>query len=118
MIETPIFAARYVVYFSIEIWPNIQPSHTSDPLIAPDESFLIFHSNRPGGFGIKDKDVNVIHCDLYISFNEAGKWTKPINMGDQINTTGIEMAPALTPDGKYFLFTRRESINTSKPSAI
>lgn len=92
--------------------------HESDPLIAPDESFLIFHSNRPGGFGIKDKDEDVIHCDLYISFNESGKWTNPINMGDQINTTGIEMAPALTPDGKYFLFTRRESINTSKPSEI
>lgn len=92
--------------------------HESDPLIAPDESFLIFHSNRPGGFGIKDKDVNVVHCDLYISFNMDGKWTKPMNMGLEINTSGIEMAPALTPDGKYFLFTRRESINTSKPSTI
>jgi WD40-like Beta Propeller Repeat len=26
----------------------------SDPLIAPDESYLIFHSNRPGGFGEHD----------------------------------------------------------------
>jgi Tol biopolymer transport system component len=92
--------------------------HESDPLIAPDESFLIFHSNRPGGFGIKDKDVDVVHCDLYISFNVDGKWTKPKNMGSEINTSGIEMAPALTPDGKYFLFTRRESIITSKPSLI
>lgn len=37
----------------------------SDPLIAPDESFLIFHSNRAGGFG---------EHDLYISFNHDGKW--------------------------------------------
>lgn len=92
--------------------------HESDPLIAPDESFLIFHSNRPGGFGIMDKDEDVVHCDLYISFNEDGNWTKPKNMGSEINTSGIEMAPALTPDGKYFLFTRRESIYTSKPSLI
>jgi len=81
----------------------------SDPLIAPDESYLIFHSNRPGGFG---------EHDLYILFNENGHWTNPVNMGKDINTDGWEMAPSLTPDGKYLLYTWRKSIVTNDPARI
>lgn len=44
-----------------------------DPFIAPDESCLIFSSNRPGGYGSND---------LYISFrNDNDTWTAPRNMG-------------------------------------
>jgi Tol biopolymer transport system component len=81
----------------------------SDPLIAYDESFLIFHSNRPGGFG---------EHDLYVSFYKDGKWSDPKNMGNDINTNGWEMAPSLTPDGKYLLFTRRKALVTSDPAQI
>jgi Tol biopolymer transport system component len=81
----------------------------SDPLIAPDESFLIFHSDRPGGFG---------EHDLYICFNRKGKWSVPINMGKTINTDSWEMAPSLTPDGKYLLFTRRKAMVTDEPARI
>jgi hypothetical protein len=81
-----------------------------DPLIAPDESYLIFHSNRPGGYG---------EHDLYISFRDPrGEWTAPRNMGPDINTAGWEMAPSLTPDGKYLLFTRRKAFKTDEPSQI
>lgn len=81
----------------------------SDPLISPDERFLIFHSDRPGGFG---------QHDLYITFNEKGEWTEPINMGKGINTEEWEMAPSLTPDGKFLLFTRRKEMKTSEPAKI
>lgn len=81
-----------------------------DPLIAPDESYLIFHSNRPGGYG---------EHDLYISFrNPHGEWSVARNMGPDINTSGWEMAPSLTPDGKYLLFTRRKAFKTDEPSQI
>ena len=73
-----------------------------DPYISPDETLLIFSSNRPEGFG---------SCDLYISFkNEDGTWTKAKNMGNKINTPGFEYCPMITPDGEYFFFTsaRRE----------
>jgi hypothetical protein len=81
-----------------------------DPLIAPDESFLIFHSNRPGGFG---------EHDLYISFRKRrGSWSAPQNMGPSINTAGWEMAPSLSPDGKYLFFTRRKAFQTDEPSRI
>ena len=81
----------------------------SDPLIAPDESYLIFHSDRPGGFG---------EHDLYISFNKNGSWSVPKNMGKDINTAGWEMAPSLTPDGKYWLYTHRKAMKTSEPAKI
>lgn len=69
-----------------------------DPMIAPDESFVIFSSNRPGGFG---------SVDLYISFKNAkGNWTKAKNMGNLINTESVEFAPRLSNDGKYLFFNR------------
>ena len=81
-----------------------------DPLIAPDESFLIFHSDRPGGFG---------DHDLYIAFHKGeNDWTDPVNMGENINTSGWEMGPSLSPDGKYLFFTRRKSWDTEEPSKI
>lgn len=68
-----------------------------DPLIAPDESYLIFASGREGGFGSND---------LYISFKkEDGSWTQAKNMGEKINSKTTDYAPSLSPDGKYFFFT-------------
>jgi Tol biopolymer transport system component len=65
------------------------------PFIAPDESYLIFASTRPG-YGI---------TDLYISFqNRDGTWTKPKNMGSAINTGAKEAYPFVSFDGKYLFF--------------
>lgn len=69
-----------------------------DPLIAKDESYIIFTSDRAGGFG---------GGDLYISFlQEDNSWTKPQNLGSKINTPAYEYCPSLSPDGKYFFFSR------------
>ncbi|MDY8135949.1 ankyrin repeat domain-containing protein [Aquimarina sp. 2201CG5-10] len=69
-----------------------------DPFIAPDESFIIFSSNRPDGFG---------SVDLYISFKkEDGSWAKAKNMGESVNSSTGEFAPKLSHDGKYFYFNR------------
>ena len=68
-----------------------------EPLIAPDESFLVFmaggRADGRGGF------------DLYISHNRNGAWTKPANLGDKINSSGNEYSPTISPDGKYFFWT-------------
>ena len=68
-----------------------------EPLIAPDESFMIFmgggRQDARGGF------------DLYITYQRNGGWTKPANLGDQINSSGNEYSPAISPDGKYFFWT-------------
>jgi WD40-like Beta Propeller Repeat len=39
-------------------------------------------------------------------------------MGKDINTDGWEMAPSLTPYGKYFLYTWRKSVVTNEPALI
>jgi ankyrin repeat protein len=68
-----------------------------DPFIAPDESYIIFASNRPGSLG---------GSDLYISVRKPdGSWAPPENMGEPINSVGPEYTPMLTPDGKYLFFT-------------
>jgi hypothetical protein len=68
-----------------------------DPFVAPDESYLIFCSMKPGGFG---------RDDLYISFKGTdGRWGPPINLGEEINSPGSENRPCVTRDGKYFFFT-------------
>lgn len=65
------------------------------PYVAPDESYMIFSSVRPG-YGISD---------LYISFHNAdGSWTEPKNMGPKINTAAKEAFPFVTFDGKYLFF--------------
>lgn len=74
-----------------------------DPFIAPDESYLIFCSNRPDGFG---------NYDMYITFKKKkGTWTKPVNMGEKINSASSEYAPILSPDGKFFFFTSNKTGN-------
>lgn len=66
------------------------------PFIEPNEAYLIFASNRPGGYGGND---------LYISFrNPDGSWTEPRNMGASINSDTGDTLPVVSPDGNYFFF--------------
>ncbi len=55
--------------------------------------------NRPDGMG---------SCDLYVSNNVSGQWTKPINLGSSINSKGWEAQPAISADGNtlYFVSNR------------
>jgi len=82
----------------------------SGPFIAPDESYLIISSNRPGGYGTKD---------LYISFRLADSvWTPPTNMGYIVNSGQHESWASVSPEGKYLFFTTsRDNGNTFWVSA-
>jgi len=73
------------------------------PYIAPDESYLIFSSKRPGGYG---------GFDLYICFRRNdGSWVEPQNLGSEINQKYHERFPGVSPDGKYLFFTRPNGEN-------
>ena len=68
------------------------------PFIAPDESYIIWDSERDSGFG---------DSDIYISFRQQdGSWGASINLGDKINTGAWEAFASVTPDGKYLFFHR------------
>ena len=72
---------------------------TAHPFIASDESYLIWDSEREGGYG---------KSDLYISFGQKdGSWGAAINLGDKINTAeASEAYGSVSSDGKYFFFHR------------
>ena len=77
---------------------NINTGRSFHPFIAPDESYLLFDSEREGGYG---------DSDIYISFRKQdGSWGNPINLGDKINTEAWEASASVTPDGKYLFFNR------------
>lgn len=43
--------------------------------------------------------------DLYVSFFEDGRWTRPMELGDEINTKYSETTPFLSADGKTLYFS-------------
>jgi hypothetical protein len=72
---------------------------TAHPFIAPDENYLIWDSEREGGYG---------DSDLYISFpQEDGSCGSAINMGDKVNSDKWVAYASFTSDGNYILFNRR-----------
>ena len=74
---------------------------TAHPFIAPDESYIIWDSERKEGYGDND---------LYISFRKRdGSWSDAINLGAAINTNGPDTGGVVSPDGKYFFFNRKIS---------
>lgn len=57
-----------------------------------DGRYVYFTSTRPGGRGGAD-----IYAARHLGPNQ---WGPAINLGPQVNTVGMDMCPALTPDGK------------------
>jgi Tol biopolymer transport system component len=78
-----------------------QPEHSA--FISPDGSFLLFSSFR-GGYG---------RSDLFVSFlGEDGAWSRPVNLGENVNSDMKDEYPYLSPDGKYLFF------NSNRISAL
>jgi hypothetical protein len=74
---------------------NKPDSFDAHPNVAPDESFIIFDSNRPEGKG------------LYITFREKnGSWTKARYLGKELSGA----CSTLSPDGKYLFFMKNRDI--------
>ncbi len=63
------------------------------PTISTEGNVMIFVSDMPWGYG---------GTDLYRTENIGGTWTKPVNLGKQINTSGNEMFPFLTNDSTLY----------------
>lgn len=77
--------------------------HEVDPYIDPNEEYLIFCSDKPGGYG---------DSDFFISFRtKEDKWLEPVNMGKTINSIAADYIPYITPDGTYFFFTSNKTGN-------
>ncbi len=72
-------------------------SWDSQPSFSSDGKKLFFASKRSGGYG---------GSDIWISeLNENGRFEKPFNAGEKINTVGDEMAPLIHYDAKSLYFS-------------
>jgi peptidoglycan-associated lipoprotein len=65
------------------------------PALSPDGLTLYFVSDIPGGFG--KKDIWKITRE-----KEGGSWSKPINLGPDINTSGDELFPFVRKNGTLY----------------
>lgn len=73
--------------------PNI---HDTTPYVAPDESYMIYGSTRPGGVG---------GIDLFISFREGDVWGAPKLLPEPINSRVRDFCPIASPDGQWLYFS-------------
>jgi hypothetical protein len=72
---------------------------THDPAIAPDQSFIVFDYGKvKGGLG-----------RLCIAFREGDHWTRPIDLGDEINRE-LPWGAHLAPDGHTVYVTGQSGI--------
>ncbi|MBK9735957.1 MAG: SPOR domain-containing protein [Saprospiraceae bacterium] len=71
-----------------EVGSSINAAH-----MAFDGTALYFSSNRKGGFG---------GYDIYVSYLNNGIWSLPVNLGNNVNTTGNEITPFLKGSSLYF----------------
>ncbi len=63
------------------------------PALNETETLLYFVSDMEGGFGGKD---------IWVAEKSGGTFTKPVNLGDKINTPGDEMFPFVRDNGELY----------------
>lgn len=79
----------------IEAFPfNSSEYNVCDPAFSADNQYVIFASDMPGGYG---------GYDLWITQYNGDAWSKPKNLGPNINTKGVEKFPFISAlDTLYF----------------
>lgn len=93
----------YVTKYENGVWlapanlgPDVNtPGWESQPCIGSDGKTLYFTSVRRGGHG---------GADIYLTRYENKRWTKPLNLGKNINTPYDEKSPFIHPDGVTLYF--------------
>jgi outer membrane protein OmpA-like peptidoglycan-associated protein len=75
------------------------------PYLFPDNKTLVFASNGHGGLG---------DCDIFYAYRKDStwtNWTKPINMGAPINSTGFDAYAYPANDVLFFSSNRVDSLS-------
>ncbi len=80
---------------------NLTGYATGFPSLNYDGNTLYFASDRPGGKG---------GFDLYVSYNNDGVWSSPVNLGGGVNTPGDEITPFFDGTGLYFSSNYHEGL--------
>ncbi|MCY1636634.1 OmpA family protein [Marinifilum sp. D737] len=72
----------------------------AQPSISDNGDKLYFSSDMPGGYG---------GTDIYVSKRVNGKWSEPVNLGEDINTSGDEMFPYIYKDSTLYFSSNSKS---------
>lgn len=96
---TDIFKSKtYYSAFKNGKYPKVQEVEIEFGIhgfISPSQDYLLVDARSK-----EDKDI-------YVYFKKKdGTWSKPINLGDTVNSDFGETVPSVTPDGKYLFFSR------------
>lgn len=69
-------------------------SRVGHPALSPDDKYMVFSSNMPGGKGGRDL--------WYVTYDKkSDSWSKPTNLSN-LNTAGDEMFPFIAKDGNIY----------------
>ena len=107
-----LFCSRFVngSYQPPEILPFSAGQYGGvDASVAPDESFMVFASNRP--------PTPPKQGDLFIVFRKDGQWGEPQHLPDSINHLGGATETRLGPDGHTLYFSSGYIVPTQLPKA-
>ena len=101
IVESPISAVKQNLGETIN---SIYDEYSA--VVDATESMLIFTSRRPTSTGgLLDLDDKYFE-DIFVSQKKDGEWTKPVNIGSNINTEGHEATIGLSADGQELYIYR------------
>jgi len=84
-------------------FPQVQELNVdtgSHPFISSAQDYLLVQARNKEDDERKDSEI-------YVYFKQKdGTWTKPINLGEGVNSSFHERVASVTPDGKYLFFSR------------
>ncbi|MFW6276974.1 MAG: hypothetical protein ACOC2K_04765, partial [Bacteroidota bacterium] len=82
-----------------EIGVNTIYNEGAASIAADGQSLYFTGCNRPDGLG---------QCDIYSSRIEGDKWSRPFNLGRNVNSKNFDSQPSIAPDKSriYFVSTR------------
>lgn len=111
--ESDIYRSRLVdgKWQSAELVEQLNsPADDIGSFITPDGSHFYLASDRKdGGYG---------GFDLYVSTRTADGWSKPQNLGPQINTPANEYSPSLAADGRRLFFSSNRNQRMQKRAEL
>lgn len=86
-------------------WTDITPFEYNDPeynfsypFVSADGRYLFFCSDMPGGVG---------KYDIYMCENVDGHWTRPENLGPEVNSSSAEIHPFRHSSGRLYFASDR-----------
>lgn len=67
--------------------------------ISPSQDYIVVNA--------RNKEDAQRKSDIYVHFKEQDQtWSKPINLGSEVNSNFPETCPSITPDGNFLFFGR------------